>query len=109
LRHSSSSQSKYPFLESTDGGLYLTVKVTPRASKEGLALSEAKDELKVRLTKAPVDGEANKALTALLAKSFKISKSSISITSGKKSRTKRVKITDIKIEDVKERLGEIVK
>jgi uncharacterized protein (TIGR00251 family) len=103
LKHSSSSQNnKYPFLESTDRGLFLNVKVSPRASKGGLALSDTKDKLKVRLTKAPVDGAANKALISILSKTLKIPKSSITITSGLKSRNKRVKVEGMDVEEIED-------
>ena len=92
MKHSSSSQSKRPFLETTDDALYINIRVIPRAKKDELSLDDSREALKVRLTSAPVDNEANKALVKLLAKLFKIKKSSITITSGKKSRDKRVRI-----------------
>lgn len=108
MRPSSSSQNnKYPFLEITGEALYLSLKVSPRASKEGLFLSDTKDELKVRLTKAPVDGAANKALTTLLAKTLNISKSSITITSGLRSRNKRVKIEGVNRSEIMAMLNAI--
>ena len=62
LRHSSSSQSSLPFLEKTEKGLYLLVRVQPNAGKNELSLSDSKEALKVKLTSAPVEDEANKAL-----------------------------------------------
>ncbi len=108
LKHSSSSQSSQPFLKTTDDGLYINVRVVPRAAKDEVSLSDSKEALKIRLTKAPVDGEANKALIKLLAKLFKIKKSSITITSGKKSRDKRVKIEEVTPEEIQTTLKKIV-
>lgn len=108
LRHSNSSQSSLPFLENTDGALYLLVRVVPKAKKNEVTLTESKEALKVKLTSPPVDGVANKALIKLLAKFLNIRKSSITITSGKKSRNKRVKISGVKIEEIEATLKEMV-
>ncbi len=87
-----------------------------RAKKDEVSLADSLADapgdstgaLKIRLTKAPVDGEANKALIKLLAKLFNIKKSSITITSGKKSRNKRVKIEKVEAQEIKKLLkGEI--
>ena len=110
LRHSSSSQSSllFPFLEITDAGLYIIVRVQPKARKNEISLDENKEALKVKLTSAPVDGGANKALIKLLAKSLKIKKSSFTITSGKKSRNKRIKISNVELHEIEAALKEII-
>lgn len=46
--------------------------------------------LKVRVTAAPEDGKANKALLKLLAKTWNLPVSSLSVVSGETSRYKRV-------------------
>jgi uncharacterized protein (TIGR00251 family) len=51
--------------------------------------------LKIRLTAAPVDGKANRALIKLLAKSFNISTSKVTILTGETSRHKRIRIDGI--------------
>ena len=67
------------------------IKVTPRASKnEVTKISEG--EYKVKLTAAPVDGKANEALIAILAKHFKVAKICIKIVGGKTAKTKIVDI-----------------
>lgn len=48
--------------------------------------------LKIKLTAPPVDGKANAALIAFLAKKLDIPKSSISIIRGETSRRKTVQI-----------------
>ena len=108
LKHSSSSQSSRPFLKTTENALYINVRVVPRAKRDEVSLADSTEALKIRLTKAPVDGEANKALIKLLAKLFNIKKSSITITSGKKSRDKRVKIEEVEAQEIEKLLkGEI--
>jgi hypothetical protein len=109
LRHSSSSLSSLPFLEKTEGALYIRVRVQPKAGKNEVLLSDSKDALRVKLTSPPIDGEANKALIQLLAKLFKIKKSSISITSGKKSRDKRVRIEGVEPKEIEAALEKKVK
>lgn len=48
--------------------------------------------LKIKLTTPPVDGKANEEMIKLLAKHFKVSKSSIEILKGKTSKNKVVEI-----------------
>jgi len=61
--------------------------------------------LAVRLTAPPVEGAANKALTAFLAEAFEVSKSAVSVESGKRSRHKRVRISGLTVEEVARRLA----
>jgi len=72
----------------------LEIRVIPRAGRSGFAgLREG--ALLVRLAAAPVDGAANAELIALLAKSLKIPKRDITIVSGERSRSKRVRIDGV--------------
>ena len=48
--------------------------------------------LKVRITSAPEDGKANKALIAFLSKQWHIPKSALSLVSGETSRYKRLAV-----------------
>jgi uncharacterized protein YggU (UPF0235/DUF167 family) len=54
------------FLQSLADGVYLSVKLQPRASKNQID-GPLGDELKIKVTAAPVDAEANQALVDLLA------------------------------------------
>lgn len=63
------------------------IKVKPGSSQEKI-LATGKNELTVYLRAKPHDGEANTALINLLAKHFKIPKTSITILRGAHSRTK---------------------
>jgi len=72
----------------------LEIRVIPRAGRSGFAgLREG--ALLVRLAAAPVDGAANAELIALLAKTLKIPKRDITIVSGERSRSKRVRIDGV--------------
>ena len=77
-----------------DGSFLLRLHVQPRAASTGLAGMQG-DMLKLRLTTPPVDGKANQAVIAYLAKLFHLPKSSLAIKSGQQSRSKIVVITGI--------------
>jgi uncharacterized protein (TIGR00251 family) len=89
--------------DAPDGAL-LTLKVTPRAGKTGIA-GTRDNTLVVRVAAAPVDGAANTALIDLLADILDVPKRQVTIVSGEKSRTKRVKVRGVTAEHVRHRLG----
>ncbi|MBQ6460902.1 DUF167 domain-containing protein [Candidatus Saccharibacteria bacterium] len=65
------------------------VKLKPGSSQEKI-IETGPSELTVYLRAKPHDGEANEALIKLLAKNFKVPKTSINITRGTKSRNKTI-------------------
>lgn len=71
-----------------------TIRVQPRSSKNAVEL-QSDGTLKLWITAPPVDGEANSAVCGLLAKRLKIAPSLVSIVSGEKGRTKRIRVTNI--------------
>ncbi len=94
-----------PFVRAKeDGTLILSFYVQPRAGKNELAgLHDG--ALKLRLTTPPVDGKANKAVIAFLAKKLKLPKSAVVLRNGLKSRRKQVQIIGLDEQMVRERLG----
>lgn len=74
----------------------LAVRVTPKGGRDatdGWALDPGgRPYLKVRVSAAPSDGEANAALIAFLAKTLKRPKSALRIASGETSRLKIIEI-----------------
>ena len=73
------------------------VTVKPGSSQEKIlettpATATTPGELTVYLRAKPHDGEANKALIKLLAKHFKVAKSTITITRGAHSRNKTIEV-----------------
>ena len=66
----------------------------PRAGRSGFA-GLRDGALLVKLAAAPVDGAANDELIALLAKTLRIPKRDITIVSGERSRSKRIRIAGI--------------
>lgn len=73
-------------------GIVLAVRVTPRASRETLGPGR-EGSFAARITAPPVDGAANAAVIALVAKAFGIPRRDVAILSGETSRTKRIALT----------------
>ena len=68
-----------------------TIRVTPRASATTVA-GERDGVLLVRVTAPPVDGKANDAVVALLAKMLGMPRGEVQVVGGASSRTKRVSV-----------------
>ena len=75
----------------------LEIRVIPRAGRSGFA-GLRDGALLVRLAAAPVDGAANDALIALIAKTLRIPKRDVTIVSGERSRSKRIRIAGVERE-----------
>jgi len=75
-----------------DGSVILTLHIQPGAKKTEITGLHG-DALKIRLAAPPVDGKANAALIAFLAKACGVSKSSVELVSGDTSRAKRVRVS----------------
>lgn len=85
------------------GVVTIPVRVQPRASRD--AITGTHDgALKVSLTAPPVDGEANAALIALLAKVLGVPKRDVEITQGTTGRQKIVAVSGLTLAAVRERL-----
>lgn len=72
----------------------LEIRVVPRAGRSEIAGLRS-GALLIRLAAAPVDGAANDELIALLAKALHLPKRDITIVSGDRSRSKRVRIAGL--------------
>ncbi|MDJ0811834.1 MAG: DUF167 domain-containing protein [Desulfobacterales bacterium] len=70
-------------------GLLLSVRVQPKASRNAIQGIHG-ETLKIALTAPPVDGAANKACIAFVAKKLGLPKSAVAILSGQTSRNKRL-------------------
>lgn len=96
-----------PYLRTQpDGSLLLKLFVQPKASRNEIA-GLHNGALKLRLTTPPIEGRANKAVIAFVAKLLHLPKSSVSIKSGLQNRNKEILILDC--EEIKARqilLGE---
>lgn len=73
-------------------GVLLDIRVAPGAAKTVIGGVEADaagvSRLKLRINAPPVDGAANKAVIAYVAKALKLPKRDISLASGAKARSK---------------------
>jgi hypothetical protein len=81
------------------------VKVVPRASRDKLG-PRVGDRVKVQLTAPPVDGAANDALRALLAKAFGVPRGQVTIVRGETSRQKTVRVDGATAAQLAALLGE---
>lgn len=80
----------------TAGGIELFVRLTPKASKEGvtgLRDHDGKVYLEARVRAVPEDGKANKAIIELIAGRVGVPRSSIVLASGQSSRLKTLAIS----------------
>jgi len=86
-----------------DGSVLLRLYVQPRASRNELAgLHDG--ALKLRLTTPPVDGKANRAVLVFLAKLLGLPKSSLSLVSGQKNRSKQICVHGLSENQVRQKL-----
>ncbi len=80
-----------------------TVRVTPRASRERIEVSEA--GIRVYVTAAPTDGEANEAVQAVLAKKLKVAKGKVELVRGHTSREKEFSVEEVDLDELRRRLS----
>lgn len=78
-------------IEATKGGVKLHLFIQPRSSKNEI-VGIHNDLIKIKLTAPPVDGEANEALIAFLAKVFAVPKRDVILLKGATGRNKTVEI-----------------
>jgi len=79
-------------LHDAKAGAAIAVRVTPRASRNRIAEVLGDGTVKIQLTAAPVDGEANAKLVAFLAKQLGVAKSRIEIVAGASGRDKLITV-----------------
>jgi uncharacterized protein (TIGR00251 family) len=94
-----------PLITGAPDGILLNVRVIPRAGKSGVA-GTRHDALLVRLNAAPVEGAANAELIDVLARAFGIPRRHVTLISGERSRTKRVRVAGITEADVRRLLAQ---
>lgn len=81
-------------IRETKNGLTFDIHVNPHASRAGISgISEGM--LKLKVTAPPVEGAANEACIDLLAKSLKLRKSQMKISTGAKGRKKTILVSEI--------------
>ena len=83
--------------------LWLSIKVQPRASKNEIG-EAAGNELKIKVTAAPVDAAANEALLGLLEETLNCPRNAIQLMRGHTSRHKLVFVRGISVAEAQARL-----
>jgi uncharacterized protein (TIGR00251 family) len=82
----------------------VSLRIQPRASKSSIE-GDYGEQIKIRLNAPPVDGKANKALLVFLAKTLALKRGQLEIESGARSRDKVVRVRDVDIHDLADRLA----
>ena len=91
--------------ENETGGVRLTLRVQPGASRDELAV-RPDGTLKVRIAAQPSGGAANRELIKFLSKLFSVPKSSITLKSGERSRLKSLFIEGVTAEELSRAIRE---
>lgn len=87
------------YVQEVAEGTLVRIHVQPRSSKSEICGMHG-DRLKLRIQSPPVDGAANRECKKILAKLFKIPKSSLHLKSGVSSREKTFFLEGVKYEDI---------
>lgn len=89
--------------------MMLAVRLTPRGGRDaadGWAMdADGRLYLKVRVTSAPVEGEANAALIGFVARSLRLPKSAVRLAAGATARVKRLEIEGVEMADLERAFG----
>lgn len=87
----------------------LAVRLTPRGGRDAVdgwaSDADGRPYLKVRVASPPVDGAANAALLAFLAKTLKIPRSAVRIAAGDTARLKRLELDGVTADDLAKAFG----
>ncbi len=93
-------------LEDRGDSVRFTVFVKPESNRTALVLEG--DELVFLTEEPPVEGRANASLVKFIARALGVSGSQVDIIRGIRSRVKVVEVRGLTVDDVSERLAEVV-
>jgi uncharacterized protein len=82
----------------------LSIRVQPRAKRDEV-VGERAGVVVIRLAAPPVDGKANAALTAFIAKAAGVPRSRVEIVRGASARDKVVRVTGVAEAELRRALG----
>lgn len=102
-------QDRHFHLHDGQMGAAITVRVTPRSSKNEIQEILNDGTIKIRITSAPVDGHANETLVRFLADVLDVSISQVDIIAGKTGRDKLISIIGLGADTVHQRIMEKLK
>lgn len=86
-------------------GVALAVRVTPRASRNEITDILDDGTIKIHITAAPTDNEANEKLVKFLAAVLGVAPSRLEIVAGMTGRDKLISVVDMDNDDVQDRLA----
>lgn len=92
--------------EDGSGNLILRLHVQPGAGETAVVGLHG-EALKIRLAAPPVDGKANEALVAFLARRLGIAKARVELVAGAASRAKRVRISGVSRAEILKLLADV--
>ena len=85
-------------------GVLLAVRVLPRAQRSAVEGWQG-GSLRVRVTAAPTEGRANRAVTELLADAFDVPVSAVELVKGARGRDKLFRVGALTLDDLRARLA----
>ena len=83
-----------PRMTEKDGATTVDVVVKPRSAREGIGPAVG-DRLCIAVNAPPVDGKANDAVVRVLAETFHVPRSAITIVRGETGRKKTIRIVGV--------------
>jgi uncharacterized protein (TIGR00251 family) len=99
-------------IRETDGGCTIAVRAQPGAKKTAIVGVYGEGEqaaIKIAVQAPPIEGRANEALIAFLAKTFGIPKSAVEMLSGESSRSKVFLLKRAGLSEIRAMLSEFAK
>ena len=92
-----------PYLQQRSGGVCLSLKVQPRASRNEIA-GPIGNALKIKVTAPPVDSAANEAVLELIAETLGCARNQLELLRGATSRHKKILVRGLTSAQIEARL-----
>lgn len=102
----SAAETEFPFIKNTRDGVSLHIRVRPKAARTEWVDSTC-DPAQLRVAAPPIDGEANAACVAFLARTLGVRRADIRLVSGAKARVKRFDVSGLRRADAVVRLRDL--
>ena len=93
-----------PGIRAVGEEILVEVRVVPRASRNEIVGWDEAGRLRIRVTSAPVDGAANKALLKFLASALGVAAGKLRVSRGESSRQKTLAVRGLSLGAVEELL-----
>ena len=95
--------TNYKFLTQSDEGVFINIKLVPNSSFNKI-VDFNDDYLRIKISSPPIENRANKELISFCSDIFSVNKSRVKLVSGEKSKTKRILLSDTKVDDVTQKI-----